>query len=97
MSNAKESLCTNDTCTQCKANKCNAQIFPEDRLSCLHCEGGGCVNQTNTIDVRYPCVNYAVDDECFVIFSYGMLLNNLIDLLEKPHQTSSFINFSFQF
>lgn len=65
------------TCTSCKSDKCNAQIFPEDRLSCLHCQGKSCVNQTNTIDVRYPCEKYVQDDECFSIFSYGNSLHIL--------------------
>lgn len=60
-----------DTCQFCRSNKCNSEIFPADRLSCLHCEGSSCVNQTNTVDVRYPCVNYELKDECYTIFSYG--------------------------
>lgn len=63
--------CNNSTCVSCKKEKCNAQIFPEDRLSCLHCKGASCVNQTNTIEVRFPCVKYVKDDECFTIFKHG--------------------------
>lgn len=63
--------CEEDKCIRCKTDKCNAQIFPEARLSCLHCQGKSCVNQTNTIDVRYPCVNYDEKDQCYAIFSHG--------------------------
>lgn len=71
LSNQMEKGCDDSTCTRCKSDKCNAQIFPEDRLSCLHCEGESCVNQTNTIDVRYPCVKYVLEDECYSIFSHS--------------------------
>lgn len=67
----QQTLCNTDSCSFCRSNKCNSQIFPEDRLNCLHCEGSSCVNQTNTIDVRYPCAKYDADDECYSIFSYG--------------------------
>lgn len=65
------SECGGNTCTSCKSDKCNAQIFPEDRLTCLHCQGESCVNQTNTIEVRHPCVNYTPNDECYTVFSRG--------------------------
>ncbi|XP_055308419.1 uncharacterized protein LOC129572481 [Sitodiplosis mosellana] len=70
LSHREQTLCEPGSCSFCRSNKCNAQIFPEDRLSCLHCEGSICVNQTNTIDVRYPCSNYVADDECYSVFSY---------------------------
>lgn len=58
-------------CSSCKTDKCNGNIFPENRLHCLHCGGSSCVNQTNTIDVRHPCVNYVADDNCYSVFSHG--------------------------
>lgn len=69
--------CNNSTCVSCKYDKCNAQIFPEDRLSCLHCKGENCVNQTNTIEVRFPCVKYVPNDECYTIFTYSEYNANL--------------------
>lgn len=57
----------------CKTDKCNGDIFPEDRLHCLHCAGSSCVNQANTFDVRYPCVNYDGNDKCYSVFSFGKL------------------------
>ncbi|XP_031624827.1 uncharacterized protein LOC116341726 [Contarinia nasturtii] len=54
----------------CKSNNCNAQNFPADRLSCLHCEGGSCANQSNSIEMRYPCVNYHPNDQCYSIISH---------------------------
>lgn len=68
-----EHECNNDTCVSCRSDKCNSQIFPENRLSCLHCGGSSCVNQTNTIKVRYFCANYDALDECYSVFSHGNL------------------------
>lgn len=82
MSRQRQSRCSEDSCTVCRSNKCNAQIFPEDRLSCLHCEGGSCVNQSNTVEVRYPCVNYKPDDSCYSVFSNGEF-----NLLKKKLRT----------
>lgn len=68
----KDDKCNDiNECTLCKTNKCNGMVFPESRLHCLHCGGSSCVNQTNTIDVRHPCVNYRADDKCYSIFSHG--------------------------
>lgn len=55
----------------CAIDKCNGKIFPESRLHCLHCEGNSCVNQTNTVDVRHPCLNYVKNDQCYSIFEHG--------------------------
>lgn len=58
----------------CENDRCNGDIFPEDRLHCLHCAGSSCVNQADTIDVRHPCVNYDGNDKCYSIFSPGILI-----------------------
>lgn len=63
-----------DECALCTSNKCNGNIFPENRLHCLHCEGSTCVNQTNTVAVRYPCVNYISSDSCYTVFADGKFL-----------------------
>lgn len=63
-----------DNYEKCEDDKCNGDIFPEDRLHCLHCAGSSCVNQADTIDVRHPCVNYDRNDKCYSIFSPGKLL-----------------------
>lgn len=72
------SQCSDGACVSCRVNKCNSQIFPEDRLSCLHCEGSDCVNQANTIEVRYPCANYQENDSCYSIFSNGKFVIYLL-------------------
>lgn len=61
----------NDEYELCSSDQCNGKVFPENRLHCLHCSGLSCVNQSNTIDVRHPCVNYVATDECYTIFQYG--------------------------
>lgn len=66
-----EEQCTDENCTFCRSDKCNDQVFPENRLSCLHCEGASCVNQTNNINVRYFCANYDPADECYTVFSHS--------------------------
>ncbi|XP_031624828.1 calponin homology and LIM domain-containing protein-like [Contarinia nasturtii] len=70
LSSSKKRICSENSCSRCKSNKCNGEIFPEDRLICLHCSGSNCVSQGNSIDVRFPCVNYVPNDECYSIFSH---------------------------
>lgn len=60
---------------KCYLDKCNGQIYPEDRLFCLHCDGNDCVNQTDLIEVKHPCANYIYRDECYNVFSYGKMFN----------------------
>lgn len=89
-----QSQCGNDSCASCKSNKCNANIFPEDRLSCLHCEGSDCVNQRNTVEVRYPCANYQPNDSCYSVFSNGkcdLLYNILTNNKQKIKQKIIYI------
>lgn len=64
-----------EECEVCSVNKCNGNIFPESRIHCLHCEGASCVNQSSTIAVRHPCVNYVQGDNCYSVFSYGTFLS----------------------
>lgn len=61
----------NDLCAVCSTSKCNGNVHPEDRLHCLHCAGENCVNQTDTVDVRYPCVRFVDQDNCYSVFSQG--------------------------
>lgn len=75
---------TNNDYDLCAIDKCNGKIFPESRLHCLHCEGPSCVNQSNTVDVRHPCVNYVKDDQCYSIFEHGKCFNsNLLIVLHE--------------
>lgn len=60
-----------ESCQGCTSDRCNGNVFPENRLHCLHCSGSSCVNQTNTVSVRYPCVNYESIDSCYDVFSHG--------------------------
>lgn len=65
----------NEECNVCMNSKCNGNVFPENRLHCLHCAGSTCVNQSNTVAVRHPCENYVNDDTCYSVFSHGILNN----------------------
>lgn len=67
----KNDWCKGDECNECTTSKCNGEIFPKNRLHCLHCDGNSCVNRTNDDDVRHPCVRYNSNDECYNIFSHG--------------------------
>lgn len=81
----------------CKSNKCNGKIFPEDRLSCLHCAGNSCVNQTNTVDVRYPCINYHPDDMCYSVFSTGKSIEIFLNETRLLNSLCSLYNFIIKF
>lgn len=80
--NKQNQQCVDNSCLTCRSNNCNAQIFPEDRLSCMHCEGSSCVNQTNTVDVRYPCAQYTQNDSCYSVFSSGKAKNIISFFIE---------------
>lgn len=92
MTRQRQNQCSNGKCFICRTNNCNSQIYPEDRLSCVHCEGSGCVNQTNTIEVRYPCANYRADDSCYSVFSSGDL--NLQQNVHIENLTTKFFTLS---
>lgn len=68
---AKKNAAPNPDQELCTTDKCNGKIFPESRLHCLHCAGGSCVNQSDTIEVRHPCVNYVREDRCYSIFEFS--------------------------
>lgn len=61
----------NTTSFSCPSNRCNGDIFPVDRLHCLHCAGADCVRAPNNVTYRYPCVNYTEADSCYSVFSHG--------------------------
>lgn len=63
----------NATAFSCGSTKCNGDIFPIDRLHCLHCAGESCVNAPNNVTIRYPCVNFTDTDSCYSVFSYGKM------------------------
>lgn len=69
-----------DQCAACGSNKCNGDIYPENRLHCWHCAGADCVRPSTAVAVRYPCANYAEYDSCYSIFSYGKFVLTTISI-----------------
>lgn len=58
-------------CKQCSDNNCNGEVFPANRLLCLHCEGsnmtGDCYKSIDDYqDLSYPCEIYNFRDSCYL-------------------------------
>lgn len=71
ISKCSDRIDANESCFHCNSDKCNDKIFPTDRLYCFQCEGEKCIHVDNSVNVRYPCTNYAKSDSCYSIFSRG--------------------------
>ncbi|XP_067631910.1 uncharacterized protein [Eurosta solidaginis] len=54
---------TMEHCQVCDNEKCNMQLIPSTRLSCMACEAGDCENPKPT-----TCATYRADDQCYMQF-----------------------------
>ncbi|ALC40954.1 CG13492 [Drosophila busckii] len=64
MEAADRESCVNSAkpyCATCDKNKCNTEDLVPSRLSCLSCQGVGCVEAKPA-----TCANYRADDQCFI-------------------------------
>lgn len=58
----------------CEDDRCNGEIFPQDRLTCAQCNGETvCQNSTTNNFPRYQqfCQKYVKKDECFTALGQG--------------------------
>lgn len=65
----KEHLTTFAEFETCEDSKCNAGIFPKNRLKCFQCDGGMTCDLLQTsekipLEAR-PCRTYSIHDQCF--------------------------------
>lgn len=49
----------------CEPNRCNGQIYPQNRLSCHKCHGTAECALEQTVDTQEPCLRYQTDDNCY--------------------------------
>lgn len=62
---ATETCNDSNTCTICTSDKCNAGIFPPNRLQCYQCNGDKCNDVLANSIASKPCLNYVDKDECY--------------------------------
>jgi hypothetical protein len=65
LENLAGASCTeNEMCGKCsQLDKCNSQLFPSNRLSCLSCNNAICNETTSSL-----CIKYKNDDNCVTLF-----------------------------
>lgn len=64
---------TSSTCTTCTTNRCNALVYPSDRMSCYSCAEGECHSHEG-IALEY-CPNYVQGDSCVTRFDSSGSVN----------------------
>lgn len=61
----------------CSDDKCNGNLFPENRLQCYQCNGDEeCKNITENTRMG-PCTIYSENDQCYSLLNEGNILKQL--------------------
>ncbi|XP_037051310.1 proprotein convertase subtilisin/kexin type 5-like isoform X1 [Bradysia coprophila] len=58
--------------SSCTEDNCNANLYPENRLTCHKCSGANCIANEN-LSVAVACQRYRADDECFTQLYNGIV------------------------
>lgn len=75
--------------TICETDKCNNQVFPANRLKCLHCKGDSdCeLDKEDSKQKLKPklCETYAVDEKCYTYIDEGKLIDSQLEAHNSNH------------
>lgn len=78
----------------CEINRCNREVFPEERLKCVKCAADEPFCASPSASGLYPCQNYVEDDSCYAYMigerlTYCQKILMINKLYHKPDETSA--------